>query len=268
VRYGFVSSNLVDLWIRPKFNSERASQLLFGQPVRIVAEKGGYYSILQPDGYLGCVDRRFVELISKTAYTKYLKSLNTFVNASTARLSGGKGQSGVAPYYLYYGTRLFTRSTKNGFARIILPSKSSLLIKKSNLVPINTKNAERVTGRMLVSQARRFLGVPYLWGGVTTAGFDCSGFVQTVLARFGVSIPRDTKDQIQVGEKVERDCIKTGDLLFFERHVGLAVGRDRLIHSSAGGGGVRINSLAAGTADYREDLDRGFNQARRVTCSS
>jgi len=267
MRYGWISSNLVDLWVRPRFNSERASQLWFGQPVRVMAEKSGFYSVRLTDGYQGWVDKRFVRPIS-SEFKKYISHLTSFVIAPRARLYNGNGRAAGAPFFLYYGTLLFTRSTTGSFARIILPGETGFLIKKTHLVPINRNNLRRITGQMVVAQASRFLGVPYLWGGVTTAGFDCSGFVQTVLSRFGVNIPRDTKDQIHVGEKVERDCIKTGDLLFFKRHVGFAVGRDKIIHSSAGGGGVRINSLVPNGIDYREDLDRDFNQARRWLCSS
>jgi hypothetical protein len=268
MKYGWVSSNLVDLWTEPKFNSERASQLLFGQAVKVLKEKSGHYLLELTDGYHGWADRRFVALSTSVQIRRYVANINAFVWAPKATLSGTVGRKVVPPYHLFYGSRLFTRSTKEGYARVILPDKTRFAIKKSNLVPINTKSARQVTGRDLIREASRFLGVPYLWGGVTSAGFDCSGLVQTVCSRFGLYIPRDTKDQISAGEKVERDCIKTGDLLFFKRHVGFAIGKDRMIHSSVGGGGVRINSLVRGGADYREDLDRDFNQARRVTCSS
>jgi cell wall-associated NlpC family hydrolase len=78
-------------------------------------------------------------------------------------------------------------------------------------------------------------------------------------------VPRDTRDQISVGQRVERERIKSGDLLFFRRHVGLAVGRTHIIHASRGGGGVRLEALVPGLPVYREDLDRDFAQARRIT---
>jgi cell wall-associated NlpC family hydrolase len=63
---------------------------------------------------------------------------------------------------------------------------------------------------------------------------------------------------------VDRADVKTGDLLFFKRHVGIALGADRLIHASMGGAGVRMNSLRPGMPDYRPDLDRDFAAARRI----
>ncbi len=268
MKYGWVSSNLVDLWTQPMFESERATQLFFAQPLKIRKEKAGHYFVELRDSYTGWVDRRFVRQITGSAYTRYITNLNCCIKSVSATLYDRLGKTVVEPFHLYYGNQLFTRDTKSGLARIILPDKSALSIKKSNLVPINKASARQVTGRDLIKEASRFLGVPYLWGGVTSAGFDCSGLVQTVLARFGISVPRDTKDQILVGQRIERNCIKTGDLLFFERHVGFAIGKNKVIHSSVGGGGVRINSLIRGDVDYREDLDRDFNQARRLLCSS
>lgn len=266
--YGWVNSNLVDLWTEPTFNSERASQLLFGQPVKLLKEKTGHYFIELTDGYRGWADRRFITQTLGEEFKRYRRELNTFVTASKAGLFDSTSRKPVPPYYLYYGSTLFTRSTKSGHARIILPDNVSFLIKKTNIVPINGKSTRQVTGRDLIKEASRFLGVPYLWGGVTSAGFDCSGLVQTVLARFGIKVPRDTKDQILVGRPVYRRDIITGDLMFFERHVGFAIGKNKVLHSSVGGGGVRVNSLNKEAPDYREDLDRNFKQARRVTCSS
>ncbi|UCD63002.1 MAG: C40 family peptidase [Candidatus Zixiibacteriota bacterium] len=263
-----MSSNLVDLLTKPEFLAERASQLLFGQPVKTGRALRGYLKVTLPDGYLGWADARFLSPMTAQEFARYAANLNSFVKASTAAVYNARSRRPTAPFFVYYGTRLFTKRAKEGYARVILPGARSFLIKRGNIVPIKRESVRTVTGKMLVAEATRFLGVPYLWGGVTTAGFDCSGLVQTVLARYGINIPRDTKDQIRVGEKVERECIKTGDLLFFKRHVGFAIGKGRIIHSSAGGGGVRINSLTPDKPDYREDLDRDFNQARRVLCCS
>ena len=140
-------------------------------------------------------------------------------------------------------------------------------IKRAN--PLNSRASPRkrnytITGRMLIGEARRFLGVPYLWGGISPLGIDCSGLVQTICGRLGLDIPRDTKDQIRVGREIDRNMITTGDLLFFDRHVAIAIDRHKLIHASRLGGGVRINSLRSTDPDYRQDLDNDFKAARRI----
>lgn len=265
MKYGWININLLDLWSKPKYNSERTSQLLFGEPVIIKKAQNNYYLISQIDGYHGWVDCRFVSLLTKREYYNSLKKINTMVISSTAKIytTGDKH-----PYFLYYGTKLPVSKMQNGLSKIIIPMQSDFFIKTGNLSPINKVIRSGVTGNKVIAEASRFVGVPYLWGGITIAGFDCSGFVQTILSRWGVTVPRDTKDQILVGTKIPRESIMIGDLLFFNRHVGFAMGKDKIIHSSLGGGGVRINSLNPQKPGYRCDLDKSFNQARRIICSN
>jgi cell wall-associated NlpC family hydrolase len=264
MKYACVTTNLLDLWVKPRFDSGRASQLFFGEVLKVEEEQKGFCRVRQADGYSGWVDSRFLMPMSKVVYKQYQANTNAVVVTSTARLYDRRGKQTVSPHILYYGTRLSIKAGPAGFARIVLPDSNTLLVKAGNIKPINRKITSSLTGLRLVAEAKRFLGVPYLWGGITVTGFDCSGLVRTVFSRFGVYMPRDTKDQISMGEKVDRDCIKTGDLLFFRRHVGLAIGRTHLVHASRGGNGVRINALVPGLPDYREDLDRDFVQARRM----
>ncbi len=265
MRYAWVITNLLDLWVEPRFESGRASQLFFGEVLKVEKEQKGFCRVRQADGYAGWADARFLMPISCAVYKEYLTNTNAVVTASTARLYDSRGKQTVSPQLLYYGTKLRVKAGPAGFARIFLPDKKAVFVKARSIKPIIRGKSNFVVGSRLVAEAKRFLGVPYLWGGVTVTGFDCSGLVRTVFSRFGIYMPRDTKDQISMGERVERDCIKTGDLLFFRRHVGLAIGRKHLIHASRGGGGVRINALVPGLPDYREDLDKDFAQVRRVT---
>jgi len=267
MRYGYLKINLADLWSEPRFNSERASQLFFAEPVRLLKEKNGFAHVEQCDGYTGWADLRFLGPADRSYFKQYRSESGWVVHAATTRLYRSGRPAGSEPFFLYYGTKLRGRRTGSTDIAILLPDARIQCVKRSNLRPVKAK-VTRVDPAAVIADARRFLGVPYLWGGVTSAGFDCSGFVRTVMAQCGVYLPRDTKDQIKVGRKVARERIKTGDLVFFKRHVGFAVGTDRVIHSSAGGGGVRVNSLTPGGPDYRPDLDRDFNQARRLACFS
>ena len=263
MKYAWVNTNLLDLWGEPQYESERVSQLLFGEVVRVVKSQAGFFKILQVDDYTGWIDERFLKPITGQQYKDWLKGVNAVIKNSTAKVYA-PGNKSIPPYFLYYGTRLKVKKTKNAMFKWVLPDGSVMYIKSHAINPINNRIVEKVKGSDLVREARKFLGVPYLWGGISPAGFDCSGFFKTIFARYGLDLPRDTKDQIKAGRKVERDRMIAGDLIFFKRHVGLVVSPDRFIHSSLSGGGVRINSLLPGEPDYRADLDKNFNQVRRI----
>ena len=97
--------------------------------------------------------------------------------------------------------------------------------------------------------ARRFLGVPYRYGGMSPrSGFDCSGFVAFVYRRFGVALPHYTFAQFQRGRRVARRRLDPGDLVFFDglNHVGLYIGRGRFIHAPHSGSHVRVERLRYG----------------------
>ena len=111
----------------------------------------------------------------------------------------------------------------------------------------------------VVSYARRFLGVPYVYGGSTPTGFDCSGFTRYVFARFGVSLPHYTYAQFDLGHWVSRWSLRPGDLVFFNGvgHVGLYIGHNRFIHAPHTGTSVSVASLSGSYAG-------SFVGARRV----
>lgn len=95
------------------------------------------------------------------------------------------------------------------------------------------------------------MGVPYVWGGGTPDGFDCSGFIQYVYVQNGVSMPRTAAEQYNVGTSITKTQLKPGDLVFFETykpgpsHVGIYLGGNRFIHASSGGGKVMVSNLTS-----------------------
>lgn len=106
--------------------------------------------------------------------------------------------------------------------------------------------------------ARRFLGVPYRYGGMSPrSGFDCSGFVAYVYRHFGITLPHYTVAQFGRGLHVRRHRLRPGDLVFFDglSHVGLYLGRGRFIHAPHSGARVRVERLRYGGA---------FSGARRL----
>ncbi|MBU0983030.1 MAG: C40 family peptidase [candidate division Zixibacteria bacterium] len=266
MKYAFVTTNLLDLWAEPRFNSERLNQLFFGQPVQVGGRRKGYCRVVSlRDDYGGWADERFLCPITKTAALAYQRGCTSVITKSSARLSDPRGNTCIAPHLVYYGTPVHIKSRRGTLVRAELPDGSLIGLKSSTVKSIHSiKQKSDVSGRRVIAEARRLLGTPYLWGGVSSPGCDCSGLVQTVFGVLGIALPRDTKDQIACGRPIAREETRAGDLLFFKRHVGIALGSHRIIHSSVGGGGVRENSLSADGADYRADLDHAFAEARRI----
>ena len=101
------------------------------------------------------------------------------------------------------------------------------------------------TGNAIVDYAYQFLGTPYLWGGTTPSGFDCSGFTQYVFKNAaGISLPRTTYDQINVGVAVSYNNLQPGDLVFpHTGHVGIYIGGGQMIHAPSSGDVVKVSSV-------------------------
>jgi cell wall-associated NlpC family hydrolase len=93
-------------------------------------------------------------------------------------------------------------------------------------------------------------GIPYRNGGADPSGFDCSGFTRYVFARVGATLPREVRDQFQVGDRVAAGQQQPGDLVFFETtapgasHVGIAIGGDAFVHAPSSRGVVRVEHLS------------------------
>jgi cell wall-associated NlpC family hydrolase len=98
----------------------------------------------------------------------------------------------------------------------------------------------------VVGIAMQYLGVPYVWGGASPSGFDCSGFVAYVYGQMGVSLPHHAASQYSSGSPVSRDALEPGDLVFFNGlgHVGIYIGGDQFVHAPHTGDVVKISSLS------------------------
>lgn len=113
-------------------------------------------------------------------------------------------------------------------------------------------------GRAVISTGAEYVGVPYVWGGTTPRGFDCSGFVQYVYRQNGVPLPRTSRQMAHAGQAVRPalSSLRAGDLMLFRGsngvidHVGLYAGNDRLLHSSSSGNGVRFDDLWSSRGAY------------------
>ena len=111
--------------------------------------------------------------------------------------------------------------------------------------------AAGVDGALIVETALSFRGVPYRTGGTDPSGFDCSGLVQYVFRQHGVALPREVREQAELGSKVRLAGIEAGDLIFFSTtangpsHVGISIGGDQFVHAPSARGVVRVERFSA-----------------------
>ena len=153
---------------------------------------------------------------------------------------------------------------------IHLPDGRKGYLESRFLTYFNTKDQNNIHSGDIISNAKKMMGTPYLWGGNSTKGNDCSGFTQTVFKANNIQIPRDARQQALIGTPIlpsqDWSNILPGDLLFFGRedkvtHVGISLGQKDFIHQ---GGKVGINSLDKASPEFNKGRFESFLFVRRV----
>jgi cell wall-associated NlpC family hydrolase len=131
-------------------------------------------------------------------------------------------------------------------ARALASTVAPVVSSDGGSAPAPVGPAPPPTHSSVVSIAMHYLGTPYVWGGASPSGFDCSGLVMYVFAQVGVSLPHSSYAQYGMGSPVSRDQLQPGDLVFFDGlgHVGIYVGGGSFIHAPHTGDVVRISSLS------------------------
>ena len=233
--FGVCNQSLAAVRKQPGEPYEMINQLIFGDLLEIKAKVNSWLLIeSMHDGYEGWVDSKQVKQINNTEYQLLVNSSKAFTTSIITKvdLTHVEGSR-----YLSLGSRLY-QVKQNTF---------------NNLEGEGVYTGEIITnpsngsGEQVAQAARQYLNAPYLWGGRSVWGIDCSGLVQMSFLLNGYSLPRDAGQQAQIGETVHFiHEIKAGDLIFFDNeegkivHVGIALPNKNIIHAS---GQVRIDTL-------------------------
>lgn len=237
-----VATNLTGLYERPTFGMPLSSELYFGADLEILDEEGNWVFTRQADGYLGWVYRPYLgEGIAPIA--------THLVLAPAIEVRESPDQASGVVTRLVSGTGVSVEERRGNWSMVKANREGWIPSSGLRALADIPKGIEEKR-ELMVADAMRMIGVPYLWGGTSGNGIDCSGFARLLHRWVGVQIPRDADMQHAAARPVEPP-FETGDLFFFgeggsERnitHVGMSLGGWRMIHSSRGRNGVYVDDL-------------------------
>lgn len=228
----YTLTGIVPLREKPADSSEMVSQLLLGETMDVLHEQQDDWVKVKAhhDGYEGWVNGKEVELFEPDEFQEWEKN---------ERLQR-------SPYFTF-------RAAAGRDEQVLVPAGALIAIHDDQIcLPHNRYDLpgglRTIKRSSIMDTAQNYVGTPYLWGGRTDVGIDCSGFIQIVLALHGYATPRDSGDQFSVlpTEETNLNNAKPGDLVYFNpsggkiTHVGFYLGNGALIHAS---GQVHISNI-------------------------
>ena len=255
----------------PDHVSELVSQVLMGTPLKVLDCNEKWCRVQTPEYYIGWMDTSGFQRISPKELDRWKASDRYLFTGLTGNVFDAPGKKGEVVSDLVAGDLFEVEGVSGKFLKIRIPDGRAGFVRKADCIPfdkwINLEPGASATS----SLARQMMGFPYLWGGASGKGADCSGFVKQVFYMQGVILARDASQQARYGEKIDFTNIsnlQTGDLLFFGRdaqhitHVGIYLEKGNFIHAS---GRVHISSLDPNDPKYVPS--RNCVAARRVLTS-
>ena len=235
ISYGICLQSVVPVRKSPGDKSEMVNQLLFGDMVVIKDKVADWYLIEgNDDNYEGWTDRKQIHLLSRDIYNKLSAAPKFFMNEITGECVRQQDRTSL---WLVMGSQIYGVKENSFDIDGIQYTLNGSVVRE-----YDKPDREKV-----IETALKYLNAPYLWGGRSPFGIDCSGFTQVVYKICGFQLPRDASEQVSLGESI--DFIheaRPGDLAFFGNdegniiHVGIMLENQKIIHAS---GQVRIDKI-------------------------
>lgn len=271
-RWGLVDISVACVRAKPSHASEQTTQALCGTPVKVGRRSGDWYEVELPDGYRGQINRANVTLLSESRMSQWRRSRRVIVTVPgttdvLADTLAGAGGRRVAE--LVEGAVVAALSDGGRYVRVGLPGgRAEGYVEKRSVADFEKWASVAPDASVILSTASAMVGSPYVWGGLTSKGPDCSGLVKAAYWQSGLILRRDASQQALTGQDVSianPTEWAAADLLFFAgsdgvriTHVAIHIDGGRYIHSS---GRVGYGSIHPGDADY---VGRKVVKVRRI----
>ncbi|MBB3188203.1 NlpC/P60 family protein [Microbacter margulisiae] len=275
VEYAIVTQSVINMRQNPSVAAEMGTQALMGTPVHILKTDHGWKQLMTPDGYVAWATSESVQPMSLDQYKEWNASRKVIVTHYFTVLHSEPSENSPVVSDVVWGDVIRLTGERGDYFHLLLPDGRIAFLQKSYAVPFDQWIASRQpTAGNIIATAKCFVGFPYLWGGTSIKGMDCSGFTKTCFFLNGVVLRRDAWQQAMTGDSVNISKgfseLRPGDLLFFGSkkngkrhvsHVGLYIGNGEFIHSS---GMVHISSLAPSSPKYDAYNTKRLLCARRL----
>ena len=270
--WGVVSLSVANLRTKPAHSAELASQAIMGTPVKILKESDGWLYIQTPDHYIAWTNATSVKQMNPAEISEW-RNADRIIYTDTYGVIAGDDKLTTVMSDLVAGAIVVKKSENKNITEVVLPDGRTGYVSNLNWMNFKQwKDTVNLIPEKMIATGKRFLGFPYLWGGTSSKGIDCSGFAKTVCFLNGVILERDASQQFKHGKEIDItsgwDKLQKGDFLFFGSkqplritHTGMYIGDSEVIHSS---GNVRINSLDSTRTNYSKHLSSILVGARRI----
>ncbi|MDD2595405.1 MAG: NlpC/P60 family protein [Bacteroidales bacterium] len=274
--YGITNLSVINIRMKPGYDEESGTQTLLGTPLQILEKRGGWLRVVSPEGYIAWVTSGSVAAVTKEEAQVWRDAPKVVVNTYYTILRSQPSDNATVVCDAVWGCIVTKLSEQGKYYKVLLPNgKEAYLLKEHSQDFTQWLDSRKPTPEKIIATAKQFLGFPYMWGGTSVKGMDCSGFTKTTYYLNGIILQRDASQQVYTGDDVDitngLDNLKMGDLIFFGRkatetqkeratHVGIYIGNGEFIHCATS---VRINSLIPEADNYYEGSVR-LIRARRI----
>lgn len=276
-KYGIINNSVANLRKNPSHSSELVSQTILGTGVSILKKEGEWYLIQTPDKYISWIDHGGIVPMSKEKYNNYFASdVGVFTRPYGFSYETKKKNRVVSDLVLGSVLKIVEVGSKH--TKYKYPDGRIAWIENGLMNSISSIRGMNYSIQNLLENAHSLIGVPYLWGGTSSKGFDCSGYTKSVYLMNGYILPRDASQQIKEGILVDDsrnwNLLETGDLMFFGYykddklridHVSIWLGDGYFIQSSKN---VRISSVYSDNSNFDDYHMAKYIESRRIIGSN